>query len=63
MCSAVQWLAAALAAALVVPAGLAERRQWWQHWQAQAAEAGMTPEDFTLRLDPAGLAQLMAKRR
>ncbi len=60
---AVQWLAAALAAALVVPAGLAERRQWWQHWLAQAAEAGVTPEDFTLRLDPAGLAQLMAKRR
>jgi DNA mismatch repair protein MutL len=53
------WLAGALAGALVVPAGLVERRQWWLHWQAQAVEAGVTPGDFTLRLDPPRLAQLM----
>lgn len=54
-----QWLAAALAGALAVPEGLAERRQWWQHWQAQAAEAGVTVDHFTLRLDAARLGHLI----
>ena len=54
----VRWLAAALAGALAVPEGLAERRQWWQHWQAQAAEAGVVLDNFTRHLDAARLAQL-----
>lgn len=54
----VQWLAAALASALLAPGGLSEQRQWWQHWQAQAAAAGVATSRYSRRLDAARLGQI-----
>ena len=55
-------LAAALAAAVTIPALAHERRQWWQRWLAQASEAGIAPELFIRRLDAAALDQLTGRR-
>jgi DNA mismatch repair ATPase MutL len=55
-------LAAALAAAVTIPALAHERTQWWQRWLAQASEAGIAPELFIRRLDAAALEQLTGRR-
>jgi len=55
-------LAAALAAAVTIPALANERTQWWQRWLAQASEAGIAPELFIRRLDAAALEQLTGRR-
>jgi DNA mismatch repair ATPase MutL len=55
-------LAAALAAAVTIPALANERTQWWQRWLAQASEAGIAPELFIRRLVAAALEQLTGRR-